>query len=205
MRTKLLQTVCIAATCILGVSSAAPIQAQGQREGIVVRGQWVLEVRNPDGTLVTRREFENDLVPDYGGLLLGRFLSRRATPGHWFVQVWSVANSAWSGGTANIGEPPMAVTDRNFPTLTLDAGYPLTLRGQATASRDGIVTHVGTFNTPCGPNVAPATCETAGVSEQFTSTELKTTGVPSVPSPLSLKKNQILQVSVTISFSSPQK
>src|SRR2546423_15522419 len=35
---------------------------RGQQEGIKVHGHWTIEVRNPDGTLVTHREFENALT-----------------------------------------------------------------------------------------------------------------------------------------------
>jgi hypothetical protein len=35
----------------------------GTHEGIKVHGHWVIEVRNPDGTLAQRREFENSLSP----------------------------------------------------------------------------------------------------------------------------------------------
>ncbi len=38
-------------------------QAKGPHEGIAVHGHWTIEVRNPDGTVVTRREFENALQP----------------------------------------------------------------------------------------------------------------------------------------------
>jgi len=44
-------------------------QAKGQHEGITVHGHWTIEVRNPDGTVVTHREFENALQPGgYGPL-----------------------------------------------------------------------------------------------------------------------------------------
>jgi hypothetical protein len=35
--------------------------AEGPSEGITVHGQWVIEVRNPDGTVTARRDFENEL------------------------------------------------------------------------------------------------------------------------------------------------
>jgi len=37
--------------------------AKGPHEGITVHGHWTIEVRNPDGTVVTHREFENALQP----------------------------------------------------------------------------------------------------------------------------------------------
>jgi hypothetical protein len=34
----------------------------GKDEGIKVHGHWVLEIRNPDGSLASRKEFENSLT-----------------------------------------------------------------------------------------------------------------------------------------------
>ena len=48
------------------------------REGIKVHGHWTIDVRNPDGTLVTHREFENSLVQagsSGGGKYLSHLLS----------------------------------------------------------------------------------------------------------------------------------
>ena len=35
-----------------------PAPSGGPAEGIKVHGHWTIEVRDPDGTLVTHREFE---------------------------------------------------------------------------------------------------------------------------------------------------
>lgn len=35
----------------------------GNHEGITVHGHWVIEVKNPDGTVTARREFENSIQP----------------------------------------------------------------------------------------------------------------------------------------------
>jgi len=37
----------------------------GSHEGITVHGHWTIEVRNPDGSLVRRVEFENSLDPGF--------------------------------------------------------------------------------------------------------------------------------------------
>ena len=38
--------------------------AGGPHEGIQVHGYWIIEVRNPDGTVTARREFENSIQPN---------------------------------------------------------------------------------------------------------------------------------------------
>jgi hypothetical protein len=78
----------------------SPVQkpsANGQNEGIHVHGHWTIEVRNPDGKLVTHREFENSLSGgDGGAILLSSIISRVATAGAWEVQL------ADSGSLLNI-------------------------------------------------------------------------------------------------------
>src|SRR2546423_1698687 len=91
--------------------------ARGQQEGIKVHGHWTIEVRNPDGTLVTHREFENALTPG-GAMLLGLFLSRNKTPGLWRIHLGG-ANTAidpFGGVGANIYEPaePTAAGFKNL-------------------------------------------------------------------------------------------
>src|SRR6267378_4379919 len=43
-------------------ASPASESKGGQKEGITVHGHWTIDVRNPDGTLVTHREFENAYI-----------------------------------------------------------------------------------------------------------------------------------------------
>ena len=59
--------------------------ARGTQEGIKVHGHWTIEVKNPDGKLVTHREFENSLVYNGGALLLPALLSGTAVSGPWQI------------------------------------------------------------------------------------------------------------------------
>src|SRR5713226_6208411 len=52
--------------------ASAASESGGQKEGIKVHGHWTIDVRNPDGTLVTHREFENSLAAS-GTLSLASF------------------------------------------------------------------------------------------------------------------------------------
>ncbi len=78
--------------------SAAP--SKPGSEGIKVHGHWVLQVKNQDGTLGERREFENSLVLSntgisgggryltrglpYGSGDAGRILNRNGVVFHWW-------------------------------------------------------------------------------------------------------------------------
>ena len=62
--------------------AAEPAAPKGQSEGIKVHGHWVIEVKNPDGKVTTRREFENSLAgpngSDGSNLLAGLLSDRKS-------------------------------------------------------------------------------------------------------------------------------
>lgn len=70
------------------------------RSGISVRGHWVIEVRNPDGTLDRREEFDNALMDE------GSALHTLLTTHRWFAG-WTIT---LAGGTTvfEIEEPTEA-------------------------------------------------------------------------------------------------
>jgi hypothetical protein len=45
-----------------GSGEMSSLRGEAQQQGIQVRGHWIIEVRDPDGTLADRREFENALT-----------------------------------------------------------------------------------------------------------------------------------------------
>jgi hypothetical protein len=73
------------------VQPAAPAKRQpgGNHEGIHVHGHWTIEVRNPDGRLVSHTEFENSLVQLYGAESLTALLAGYAVPGGYRVRLAS--------------------------------------------------------------------------------------------------------------------
>ena len=193
---------------------ATPAGAQ-TREGIKVRGHWVIEVRNPDGTLVNRVEFNNSLAPS-GGTRLAQVLGGGGVPARWTVElgVYAGTTSPCNGGTSN-GSPldhcyivdraasPMPTGTAVFPTLTAAAGGAdldqLVLTGNATALVAGQIGYVATRQSACLSSTAPASCNGAGTGMQFTVHDL--TNDQGQPAPLSIAAGQIVQVTVTISFS----
>jgi hypothetical protein len=89
------------------LAAAATASAQhaksngGTHEGIIVHGWWTIDVKNPDGKVVTHREFENSLAR---ATVLGTFLAGTAAPGAWSVQL------AANGGLIRI-DPPNATKE----------------------------------------------------------------------------------------------
>src|SRR5450432_2056893 len=84
-------------------TSPASEPAGGPKEGIKVHGHWTIDVRNPDGKLVSHRDFENALTID-GATLMALILGRVNTPYQWAI---ILAHSAF--GPCGIGFPCLIV------------------------------------------------------------------------------------------------
>ena len=64
-------------------------EPEGKREGIKVHGHWVLEIRNANGSLASRHEFENSLATatNTGPVLLSFLLTGQYAAGPWAVYI----------------------------------------------------------------------------------------------------------------------
>lgn len=105
-------TAQIAANSTDAATTFSPAPAKGTHEGIQIHGHWVIEVRNPDGTLGQRREFENALVPQGTNVLAG-VLSGSAVVASWQVLLLDAYEGVPTGGPCN-GQP--CVIPVAFPT-----------------------------------------------------------------------------------------
>ena len=192
-----------------------PNENQGaQSEGIHVRGHWTIEVRDPDGSLASRTEFENALTST-GVKFLTMFIGRTRTVGFWTV---AAAGSGVEGPCLFSPTQPAACfmqeaanpagvgAGNHFHTLTVsgvptsinDATTGMILSGTATAARDDSIVRVYTQATPCLSSVSPDDCAggtASGVDggAVFTSTTL--------PTPVPVVTGQSILVTVVISFS----
>ncbi|HET9741962.1 MAG TPA: hypothetical protein VFQ00_04360 [Terriglobales bacterium] len=179
----------------------------GPHEGIKVSGRWVIEVRNRDGSLATRREFENTFV---GQRVLVEILTGQVTPGPWIVLLRS---SAQTGPCDANGQPeecglyqgqpqrPLGGVATASTTLTvaaLTSPQEIQLKGTATVTANSSIDGVDTAITVCDKTIAPATsCQvTSGPVFPFT-----TASAPQSFAPVPVAADQIVQVTVTISFS----
>jgi len=221
-------------------------------DGIKVHGHWVLQVKNTDGTLGERREFENSLVttgsPYLGGdELLVNLITGQITPGNLMIGMIMVNPTTYpdpSGWCAVRTEATCyMMTTPNSPYLSIAANYTQTtltittpflflngpnnprtptivLAGNFTVQPNQLTLNaVGTFASVCvpgsgvlapsGADYAPQNCvfgQTGGSGptgdasnySPFTATVIGGT----TPAPLTnLTTGQIIQVTVTISFS----
>lgn len=188
--TRVVLTVLVAAVVI-----SAPRSAIAQaREGIQVRGDWVMEVFNPDGTPAGRYEFQNALQPQ-GQTLLTKLLNVGSQPAiqGWTISLFGLAqdNSPWTIGAAQIGPSTLSWPSEPhlFKNLTIeccDDAVGFKLVGSAVAERDGSIANVGTFATREDAtyffSLAPAPRSNPNSAGLF------------------LKQYQTIRVTVTISF-----
>jgi hypothetical protein len=163
----------------------------GNHEGITIHGHWTIEVRNPDGKLVTHREFENGLSanPGTGATLLSAMLGGAVTPGSWWVLItdptlqqggifFNQANSAASTlcgpevlhlNAATAGSPwvcsnTLSVTSAQLQGTSLSGAATVTLMGTGTVPADYSASTIGyaeTDNLPCAPSNSASGCFSA--------------------------------------------
>lgn len=188
----------IPALCAALVLSACAGPASPPGAVIGIEGAWTLEVRDPGGSLVERREFHNAYVDDFN--LLPMVLGGERTPGIWRVSLWGANPAAdnnicqnesaqWvfcdltEGNTSNPDEFPLV--------LTVDTAK-ITLQGAATAARDGSLGTVATLLHTCNPSTDPDSCTTALSASLVTQTALS--------SPVAVLANQSVETTVELTF-----
>ena len=194
-----------AAVVVLVTSAlvALPRIASAQpAEGIGVRGEWVLEVRNTDGTLAERRAFRNALT-DTGKEILARMLVGAFgtdtleinLDGSAFSYRGNPQSPARLNALGTDGQPPCPSyyfdptrpNESNFVEFcrlsVMKSGASIILEGSVTAGRTGTIDKVGTRYPFHGG---------------FTETMLK--NATGLPQPLEVEAGQMVQVRVTISF-----
>jgi len=186
-------------------------QRDGQHEGTKVHGHWTIEVRNPDGGLVTHREFENSLTngTSSGAASLSLLLSRSVSLGSWSIVLDTLPGFSSPPPCLNgslptpclIHEPGTAFVAANNSVFTLNVSLgpagTLILSGTVTAGANGGIGMVQTFSSLCANTFAPASpCSTSAQLPQsatFTSATLST--------PVVVSAGQTIAVTVNISFS----
>ena len=191
------------ALAVVGAGAMARLHAQaprGPQEGIVVHGHWTIDIREPDGRLVSHLDFENALQSG-GGEVLADILSRRRTAGGWTV---TLGGNGGNGGPC-VGTPmtcqiveagwtPASIGPDIFRNLQLSpAGF--VLSGTATAGRTGHIDNVYTQSWDCASNTLPAACViSSDLSGQ------KVFSYAQIPSQ-NVAAGQLIQVTVTFTFS----
>lgn len=202
MSTCLKTLLAAALTLALPLAAQKPAQPSGAvQQGIHVSGYWKIDIRNADGSLAKHVEFENALTSfPFSASALGAQSA---------VGPFAIEMTAGSGDTpCNTGSCYLYQNTYNnftcfsgrtcFNTLTETvANATIQLAGSFTATRNGNIGNVYSVITMCPATYTTNACRTDANAAQtngaFTSFAL--------PSPVTIASGQIVQVSVTISFS----
>lgn len=175
----------------------------GVDEGIQVHGHWTLEVRDPDGSLVSHHEFDNALTG--GRQTLAYILTGDETVGDWTIRLSCPGDQPFRDGNGSpadgyIREPCPGATPlpNEFYNLnvSLNGSEVIVLRGSAQAQAAGNITQVWTSTYNCFNDEPPSQCNCSSdrLSSPygFASTTL--------PVAVQLAANQWVTAEVDISF-----
>ncbi len=172
-------------------AAASGAKPGGNHEGITVHGHWVIEVKNPDGTVTARREFENSLASNGGATLLAGLLTGTVTPGSWWVYLAEDNSGNGAIVIAQANSSAAAVCQLNiqnqealfqvcFNTLSVTgsqlessggsqmlSGSTMTLTGSATLPTNApaeTIAWVETASAVCLPSNSPSACVDASLT-----------------------------------------
>jgi len=165
---------------------------RGPQESIKVHGHWAIDVHNPDGSFVSRTEFENSLVQNDASPFLSQVLAHRASVGPWAILLANTVPGGTQPCIATIlgltAPVPCVLSEPATLQVSVTGGaVQLTGNTTVTAAQNTTITLVSTQFIQCD-----ASCP-SGTAGQFTSRSLS--------QPVSVAPGQIVQVTVTISFS----
>src|SRR5262249_24910018 len=73
----------------------------GHIEGIKVHGSWMIELRNPDGTVASTHKFENSLVAG-GSTFLVLVLAKQKSVQYWQIRLMNKDGGVCSRGTTHV-------------------------------------------------------------------------------------------------------
>jgi hypothetical protein len=199
--------------------------ASGMNQNMKMHGHWTIDIKNPDGTLVQHREFENSIQYDGQNYLVG-LMSGYGAAGPWMIY-FSNVGATTAGSPCNTATYPycaIVYSTASQPgifacnyytcatgltiTPTFGVGPTLTLAGSIAATQAGTIGVVYTGMNACGgtagssgyptaiSTITPAACYTS-TTNSFSGTATGTT----LSSPISVAQGQIIQVKVVLSFS----
>lgn len=192
--------ILIAAMATAMVPAFAGENAEGRHSpgDIQVHGHWVMDVKNPDGTLAAHKEFENSLTTgmNQGNNFLATLLAGSTVPGPWAMSVLIngtllyniVQTSAICFSNPEGCATGMTVTVSNQQIIFQGTTTPMLAPGP--------VSYVATSLATCAATTNPPACLTASEA-QWTAYDV----TYATPAGITVLAGQVVAVTVTISFS----
>lgn len=214
---------------LASIAAARPQGSAGSiNQGVKMHGHWIIDVKNPDGTLVEHRDFENALESSGPSFLIG-MMSGYLTPGDYMIVMGPqsgngacVATFQYCGIVRSLATYPGLGYCGNYYcgtglTVTPHLGsgglssgpFSLVLAGSITANQTGTIGTVYSLISTCANigfsgTVNPSTIETSSPASCVTQTATEPWYGPLSQAnitPIAVNSGQIIQVTVTITFS----
>jgi hypothetical protein len=198
------------------------------QQGLKVHGHWVINVRNPDGTLVQHREFDNSIENSAQGFMVG-LLSGYMIPGDWMIVLGAQSGAGpcngptyqFCGFVHNLNTYPAlgycgvyyctgSTLSYTYNFGTGFAGpFSIVLNGTITSNQTGTVGTVFTLISECAnigysSTTNPSSIETSSPATCVTQTTPQPWYGPFTDTnitPVAITSGQLIQVIVTITFS----
>ena len=150
----------------------------GHHEGVTVHGHWTIDVKNPDGKLVTHTEFENALVVPGGAQNLTQLLLGEQVPGGYEIAL----ESGTATGNGPCAPLPSATGGQCFLLGSLLSPTPGTFQDTRTRCGGSAAPNQITATGPCYPLTvsAPSGLTSAGFTVNGTATASTTTSITDV-------------------------
>jgi hypothetical protein len=179
---------------------------------IGLRGDWVIQVADPDGTIVAVHEFQNALLP-VGESMIADIVAGNRSAGGFAVALHHATGSSGASPCAPsdscfISEPRHPIlagptSSKNLTKIVTTAPVAIVLQGSIQVPGSGEFTGVNTRLSACrgltggpGPStVPPASCQAGSVSimaNPFTAATL--------PVPIAVEAGQTVLATVTLTF-----
>jgi hypothetical protein len=149
-----------------------------RHEGVTVHGHWTIDVKNPDGKLVTHTEFENALVVPGGAQNLTQLLLGEQVPGGYEITL----ESGTATGNGPCAPFPSATGGQCFLLGSLLSPTPGTFQDTHTRCGGSAAPNQITATGPCYPLKvsAPSGLTSAGFTVNGTATASTTTSITDV-------------------------
>ena len=193
---------------VQGQELAAPASEHrgpgGPAEGIKVHGHWLIEIRDPDGTIASRREFDNALLEPSA---LAGILARRWSVGLWEIDLFGNAPSPFGADLVTATEGPDLTIE--VPASGPNAGkLVMKARGAFRTTAAGRLALVRTRLNLCPANQPPSNPTSCLPQVPFTGCLLPGSIVlapggacAGITQPIDVQADQGIDVTVVLSFS----
>jgi hypothetical protein len=200
--------VALCATVILAAQQGPPPAkgpvpaARGASPGdaIEVHGHWIIDVRNPDGTLASHHDFQNALLPS-GQQLLSYLISKGSSIVTWDIRLR--ANNTDTTGPC----PPSPTSDSSCYIAGPGSTLPLLMQNAPNVFPTGAFTRTQAGTLEISGNATAASAQSIGYVESLaeaTGLQVSSFSARVLDTPIQVAVGQQLFVKVIVSFTATE-